>query len=203
MRVAIVDDDALFREGLAAILNAGGATVTGTARGVDEALRSIPAGRPDVVLVDVMLEGSPQGLELVRHIADWGPPSPAVIVLSSFAPRHFVQLAQDHGAAGYLPKDVDSETLLAALRVVASGGHVFPAPRLSDVRTPSPRELEILWCISSGLSSEETGLRLGMTGRTVESRLARMFERYGTTTRTQLIVLAARKGWLIQLPTAD
>ena len=203
MRVAIVDDDALVREALVAILTAAGLTVTGTARGVDEALRSIPAGRPEVVLVDVMLEDSPQGLELVRHIADWGPPRPAVIVLSSFAPGYFVQLARDLGASGYLPKDVDSETLLASLRVVASGGQVFPAARPSDDRAPSPRELEILTCIASGLSSEETGLRLGMTGRTVESRLSRMFERYGVTSRTQLVVLAARKGWLIQLPTAD
>ena len=203
MRVAIVDDDALFAEGLVAVLRAAGATVTGNFRGVDEALRSLSADRPEIVLVDVMLDGSPGGLDFVRRLANVGPGRPAIVVLSSFAPRHFVHVARDNGAAGYLTKDIDSETLFAALRVVASGGHVFPPPRPTLGRGPSAREIQIVACIASGLSSEETGLRLGISGRTVESHLARMFERYSVVSRTQLVVLAARKGWLPELPIVD
>lgn len=201
MRVAIVDDDALFREGLTAVLSGLGVSVESVHSG--EALETFLADPPDIVLVDVMLDGSPHGLRLVRDLTATGSRKPAAIVLSSFAPRHFVQLARDNGAAGYLPKDVDTETLLAAMRVVAGGGHVFPPARQPLGRGPSPREVEIIRCVAEGLSSEEAGLRLGITGRTVESHLARMFQRYSIASRTQLVLFAARKGWIVELPTRD
>lgn len=201
MRVAIIDDDALFGNGLRVVLEGAGLTVTGVHGDIGRAVLEIAVERPDVVLVDVMLGGAPLGLELMGRIAHVGGRPPVVLALSSFAPRYFVEAAREAGAAGYLAKDADAVTLVAAIRLVARGGQVFPVPRLNEPRQPSQREIEILAAIADGLSSEEMGLRLGIGGRTVESHIARMFERYGVSGRPQLVLLAARMGWLVAVPT--
>lgn len=201
MRVAIIDDDALFGNGLRVVLEGAGLTVTGVHSDIAVAVGEIAVERPDVVLVDVMLGGAPLGLQLMGRIAHMGGRPPVALALSSFAPRYFVEAAREAGAAGYLAKDADAMTLVAAIRWVAGGGQAFPVPRPDEPREPSPREMEILTAIADGLSSEEVGLRLGIGGRTVESHVARMFERYGVSGRPQLVLFAARMGWLVAVPT--
>lgn len=202
VRVAIVDDDALFGTGLAALLEGAGLTVTGIHSSIAAAVEQIGIERPDVVLVDVMMDGAPVGIELMARLARMDE-SPAVLALSSFAPRHFVDAARAAGASGYLAKDTDATMLVAAIRLVAGGGRVFPAPRPGEPHEPSQRDMEILAAIAQGLSSEEAGLRLRIGGRTVESHVARMFERYGVSSRTELVLFAARMGWLVAVPTGD
>ena len=203
-RVAIVDDQELFREGLVGILDRAGIKVTGAYADGEAALAGMASDPPDVVLLDVMLGDSPVGLDLLPGIALLAPRPPAVILLSSFTPPYLVKVARERGARGYLPKDVDSGTLLAAIRVVTKGGEVFPST--SDihgdgVRPPTAREIEIIEAVARGLPSKEIGPRLGIEGRTVESHLARMLARYSVESRTELVVLAARMGWITELPT--
>ncbi len=204
-RVAIVDDDALFREGLAAILTGAGITVTGTYPGGEAALPGMTDDPPDVILLDVMLGGAPVGLDLVPRFLGLGPPAPAVMLVSSFAPPYLVELARARGARGYLPKDVDSGSLLAAIRVVTEGGEVFPATSVAQTgpRPPTDREILIIEAVAAGLASKEIGPRLGIESRTVESHLSRMLERYSVESRTELVVLAARMGWITELPTGE
>lgn len=204
-RVAIVDDDALFREGLAAILTGAGITVTGTYPGGEAALPGMAGQPPDVVLLDAMLDGAPVGLDLVPRLLGLGPPAPAVMLVSSFAPPYLVGLARERGARGYLRKDVDPGTLLAAIRVVTQGGEMFPATSVARAgpRPPTAREIAIIGAVAAGLRSKEIGPRLGIEPRTVESHLSRMLERYSVESRTELVVLAARMGWITELPTGD
>lgn len=206
VRVAIVDDQGLFREGLTRVLGRASVTVSGAYPDGETALQEMAADPPDVVLLDVMLGDGPVGLELLPRFAALSPRPPAVILLSSFAPPYLVGIARERGAAGYLPKDVDAATLMGAIRVVMSGGVVFPArPALvgDEARSPSTREIEIIESVANGLTSKEIGARLGIEARTVERHLSRMLERYSVDNRTQLVVLAARMGWITELPTGD
>jgi DNA-binding NarL/FixJ family response regulator len=203
--VAIVDDDALFREGLAAILIGAGIPVTGTYPGGEAAFPGMTRHPPDVILLDVMLDGAPVGLDLVSRFLGLGPPAPAVMLVSSFAPPYLVELARARGARGYLRKAVDAGTLLAAIRVVTEGGEMFPATSVPQTgpRPPTDREIGIIEAVAAGLASKEIGPKLGIEARTVESHLSRMLERYSVESRTELVVLAARMGWITELPTGD
>lgn len=168
-------------------------------RRVSEALELLadPAKRPDVVLCDIQLETGIDGLDVVdaAHQA-----SVKSIVLTSFDRSSLMRAAFERGASGFLHKTVDVSAILGAVRTVANGGTTFSAANLDAARyaprPPSGRELEVIRELQSGATSEEIGVRLGISGRTVESHLRRLFDRYGVVSRTELAVLAISEGWL-------
>ena len=94
----------------------------------------------------------------------------------------------------------DVDEILRAVRVVAAGGTAFSSQALdaarSTPRAPSDREISVLRSLAGGASSDEIGALLGISTRTVESHLRRMFDRYGVVSRTELAVLALREGWV-------
>jgi Response regulator containing a CheY-like receiver domain and an HTH DNA-binding domain len=122
------------------------------------------------------------------------------IVLTSFDRSSLMRAAFERGAAGFLDKGVEMGVILAAVRTVAAGGTAFSAATLDAARygprTPSAREIGVLTELHKGATSDEIGARLGISARTVESHLRRLFDRYGVVSRTELAVLALREGWI-------
>lgn len=205
IRVALVDDHPAITGSIAgAATQAGDLEVVGVARTFDEAVALVGAGatvRPDVVLCDIQLAGEAEGLRLLERLGPGGPP---VLFLTSFDQPALLRAAFERGAAGYLVKTADVPAILEAVRTVAAGGTVFSASALRAVRTaprrPSDRELDVLQLICAGASNDEAAMRLGLSEKTVESHLRRLFDRYGVLSRTELAVLAVREGWVGEAP---
>ena len=156
-----------------------------------------PEQRPDVVLSDIQLEAGTDGLEVVSAAHEAGVPA---IVLTSFDRSSLMRAAFERGASGFLHKSADVSDFLAAVRRVADGGTAFSAATLDAARSaprpPSPREVEVIALIQRGATSDEVGMRLGISSRTVESHVRRLFDRYGVVSRAELAVLAVQEGWI-------
>jgi DNA-binding NarL/FixJ family response regulator len=205
IRIVLVDDHPAILDAIAAAV---GATpdleVAGTARTLDEA-RALVAGpsavAPDVIVTDVQLAGEAEGLRLLDAVS---PVGPAVLLLSSFDQPPLIRTAFERGAAGYLLKTSEVTEILDAVRTIAAGGTAFSAAMLRAIRSaprrPSDREIEVLTLVCAGASNDEVGAQLGVTEKTVESHLRRLFDRYGVLSRTELAVLAMREGWVTEKP---
>lgn len=199
LRLALVDDhpaivDAIRRRAE----DEPDLAVIGSAATVVDAIRLIRAEDPDVVVCDLQLAGLQGGLDLLDALR--GAARPAVLVLSAFEAPSLVRGAFERGAAGYLPKSADVDTIVRAIRDVGGGRSAFPAAVLralrSAPRSPSGREVQVLDAVMAGATNAEIAGRLGISEKTVESHLRRMFDRYGVLSRTELAVLALREGWL-------
>jgi two-component system response regulator DesR len=155
------------------------------------------AAGPAVALCDVQVEAGIDGLGVVAAARAAGC---RALVLTSFDRASLMRAAFERGAAGFLDKAADVDEILRAVRVVAAGGTAFSAQALDAARSmpraPSDREVSVLRSLAGGASSDEIGARLGISTRTVESHLRRMFDRYGVVSRTELAVLALREGWV-------
>jgi DNA-binding NarL/FixJ family response regulator len=197
IRLAIVEDHPAIAEGLTALMKGEpDVTVVGTARDGGAAERLIETQSPDVVLCDIRLAGTVDGLEiLTRHT-----PGPAFIMLSAYSYPSYYATAVEHGAKGFLSKMAAIDEILAAVRKVALGGTAFPdavrrAARAA-LRPPTPREAQILALVAEGRSNAEIAELLSLRIKTVESQLRRMFDRYDVTSRTLLVRVAQRQGWI-------
>jgi len=192
IRVAVVDDHPLVREGTAALLGGiEGIAVVGTAGSVEDAADLIATSDPDVVLLDIRL-GTESGLRLL------GPaPRPAIIVVTSYDYPQYVEAALRLGAAGFVLKTAPVAELVDAIRRAASGGLAFAnRPRAGSTAGPSARELDVVRLVIEGRSNDEVGAALGIGAKTVESHLRRLFDRFGVASRTELATRALREGWL-------
>jgi len=202
VRVLLVDDHPAILDSVArAVAAAADLELAGTARSLDEA-RAALVGKPgaiDVVVSDVQLAGEAEGLRLLEAVGQDGP---AVLLLSSFDQPPLIRTAFDRGAAGYLIKTSEVSEILDAVRTVAGGGTAFSAAMLRAIRSaprrPSEREIQVLELLCGGASNDEIGGRLGVTEKTVESHLRRLFDRYAVLSRTELAVLAIREGWVAE-----
>lgn len=204
IRLAVIDDHpAIVAAIRQAADDAGDVRVVATAATLEGAIAAATGtgpDAPDVVLCDVQLAGEAEGLRLVERLAVGGTTRPPVILLSSFDAPALLRAAFEKGAAGYVVKTAEVDAILAAVRTVAAGGTAFSADALRAVRTaprrPSDRELEVLALVCGGASNDEIGAALGLSEKTVESHLRRLFDRYGVLSRTELAVLAVREGWV-------
>ena len=197
IRLAIIEDHPAIAEGLAALLKGeADLTVVGTARDSGTADRLIEAQTPDVILCDIPLAGDVDGLAVLAGHKT----GPAFIMLSAYSYPSYYVAAFEHGAKGFLSKMATIDQIVAAVRKVAAGGTAFPddvrrAVRLA-LRPPTPRESQILDLVAEGLSNAEIADRLTLRVKTVESQLRRMFDRYDVTSRTSLVRVAQRQGWI-------
>ncbi|HKQ17422.1 MAG TPA: response regulator transcription factor, partial [Solirubrobacterales bacterium] len=170
-----------------------------TARRVNDALALLgeSAGALDVLLCDIQLESGVDGLQVVAAAHAAGV---RTIVLTSFDRSSLMREAFERGASGFLHKTADVSEILAAVRTVADGGTAFSAATLDAARyaprPPSAREVEVIAGIQRGSTSDEIGARLGISARTVESHVRRLFDRYGVVSRAELAVLAMNEGWI-------
>ncbi len=198
IRVAIVDDHPATASGLAAILSREpGLFVVGTTGTVSEAVELLSGESSDVALVDIQLGGNLTGFEILRRFASSGP---AVILFSSYDYAGFHARAFELGARGYLAKTASVAEIVAAIRSVAAGGTAFSGAAIEDARqaprSPSDRELDVIRLVAAGDSNDEIGGRLGLTEKSVESHLRRLFGRYAVASRTELSLLAVRQAWI-------
>lgn len=204
IRILIVDDHGIVREGLQRLLDSfEDLTVVGTVQSGEEAVDAVPTLRPDVVLMDLEMPGGIDGADATRRILT-DDAAVKVLILTSFSDRPRIIRAIDAGAMGYVLKDGPAEDLVRALRAAARGE--FPidpkaARILMDVRESrgatdgmSARELEVLSLVGAGLPNREIAGRLGITERTVKGHLTSIFREIGVTDRTQAALWAQRHG---------
>lgn len=192
IRVVVVDDHPLVREGTAALLGAEpDVEVVGTAGSLDEAAALLESAAPDVVVLDIRL-GQGSGLELLRAGGD----GPAVVIVTSYDYPQYVEAALRLGAAGFVLKTAPVSELVDAIRRAASGGMAFGSRPRSGGPALTARELDVVRLVVDGRSNDEIGAALGIGAKTVESHLRRLFERFSLASRTELATRALREGWL-------
>ena len=215
IRVLVVDDQALMREGLRTLLDYDERVeVVGEAADGAEALRRIRDARPDVALVDVRMPGM-DGVELTgRLFSDH--PEIAVIILTTFDDDEYIFGALRAGARGYLLKDTPSEELVSAIERANRGESVLGGPVTSRViaelkRLSGPegapagslseREVEVASLVGSGASNREIARRLYISESTVKNHVSKILGKLELRDRTQLALHAARHGWVGPRPS--
>jgi DNA-binding NarL/FixJ family response regulator len=194
IRVGVVDDHAVVRDGTAALLDREpDIQVVGVAATIESATALLKL-RPNVLVVDIRL-GQENGFTLLRGLSTED--GPAIVILTSFDYPQFVDAALRLGASGYVLKTDPFENLVRAIRQVAAGGFAYSArPSSADVLRPSTRELDVVALVVEGRSNDEIAGQLGISVKTVESHLTRIYERAHVATRTELTARAIREGWL-------
>jgi len=201
IRVAIVDDHAVVRQGITALLSAqDGLEVVGAAGSVDEAAALLDRAEVDVLLLDIRL-GTDSGLRFLQDRAKGASAAgqralPAVVVLSAYDYPQYADAALRLGAAGYVIKTAPLDELADAVRRAANGGMAFGVRPARDLPRISPRELDVIRLVTEGRSNDEVGAALGIGVKTVETHLRRLFERFDVASRTELAARALREGWL-------
>jgi DNA-binding NarL/FixJ family response regulator len=166
VRLMLVDDHPLVRDGLRARLSAvPGLHVVAEAADADAALVTAQQVRPDLVLMDIGLPGS-NGIEATRRLRERMPDLHVIILTMHDAPPTR-RAAAEAGAEGYLLKDCPADQIVEAIRAVMAGEDLMPP----DTQAPhlTPREQDVLRLIAQGLPSKDIGERLGMGLRTVET----------------------------------
>ena len=206
IRVLLVDDHAVVREGLRAFLELqDGIVVVGEAADGEQAIEAAGRLRPDVVLMDLVMPRL-DGVGAMVRLRDEVPES-RVIVLTSFAEDDRLLPAIRAGAAGYLLKNVEPRELARAVRAAQAGEALLDpvvAARLVDeiasraaVRPGldiTPREREVLDLIARGYSNKRIALELAISEKTVKAHVGRLLAKLGVADRTQAALLAVRQG---------
>jgi DNA-binding NarL/FixJ family response regulator len=216
--ILLVDDHALFRDGLKTIIRRDSRfTVAAEAESAEEGIRAAISARPDIALLDISLPGR-SGMDLAREIHG-KLPATRIIMVSMHSKPELVTEAVQAGAAGYVAKSASAETLLACIRAVADGrffldGAVFPelssAPGAGRARITrvinaeyerlSGREQEVLRMIAEGNPHRDIAERLFISIKTVKNHRANILEKLGLRTTYDLVKYAARIG-LIDVET--
>lgn len=208
VRVLVVDDQTLFREGVVALLRAEGAvSVVGQAEDGLAAVRKVGALLPDVVLMDVRmprLDGIRATARIVaRH------PSVHVLMLASAQVDETLLEAMRAGALGYVLKDAGHESLVEAIMRAAEGRQVLGRDaqrvvvttalgRAKHERPPAgltERQFQILRLLSRGLGLKQIGRELGLTEKTIRNQASLMYARLKVHDRAQAILYAVHKGF--------
>jgi two-component system, NarL family, response regulator LiaR len=207
IRVLIVDDHAVVREGLRTFLELqDGIEVVGEASDGSEALEQAEQLEPDVVLMDLVMPRL-DGVGAMRQLRERSPQI-RVIVLTSFLDDDRLLPAIQAGAAGYLLKDVEPTELAQAVRAASAGQAMLNpvvAARLVEAiaenRAPgvqpehlTRREQEVLEQLAHGRSNKRIALELGISEKTVKGHVGHLLAKLGVADRTQAALLAVREG---------
>jgi DNA-binding NarL/FixJ family response regulator len=212
IRVLVVDDQALVRQGICSLLRLSPEIeLVGEACDGSEALSSIARAHPDVVLLDLKMPRL-DGLAVLRTLRQRGS-APPVLVLTTFDDTDLVLDAIRSGARGYLLKDVTLEQLLAAICELVSGGTMIqPAitervlrgisslpPARRALGPPNPlteRETGILRLLASGLSNREIAHALDLADGTVKNHVSNLLGKLGARDRTHAVLRGLELGWI-------
>ncbi len=210
IRVLIVDDHRVVREGLRAMLHGvAEIEIVGEAEDVDQALAAIRAAEPHVVLLDVRLQRS-SGLDACRSIVQRHP-EVSVVFLTMYEDEQYVFEALRAGGRGYMLKKVSAEEIVRVLQAVRAGevvidpelggkialraaalqaGSDWPGARLGL----TPREADVLAHLVKGLDNRAIGHALYISEDTVKSHLKAIFRKLGARDRAQAVAIALREG---------
>ncbi len=220
IRVLIVDDHPLFRAGLHKVLELeSDIEIVGEVADGETALKDVPTLKPHVALMDVSLPAM-NGLQVTKELMA-SRANVAVIVLTAFHDDEQMLHAMRTGAYAYFPKEVSPDVLIDAIRQAHKGNYVIndavlAKPQVADwllgqfeemaptaneapegmFQPLSAREMEILKCITKGMSNKEIARALGISRQTVKNHMTSILRKLAVNDRTQAAVYALRRGWI-------
>ena len=208
IRVLLVDDHAVVREGLRNFLALqDGLEIVGEASDGNEAIEQAQRLEPDVILMDLVMPGL-DGIGAMRQLRARSPAS-RVIVLTSFLEDERVLPAIQAGAAGYLLKNVAPAELARAIRAAHAGEAIIDPtaaarlvqaiaddarPRIEEPERLTRRERDVLELIARGQSNKRIALELGISEKTVKTHVGHLLAKLGVTDRTQAALMAVEEG---------
>jgi len=210
IKVMVVDDHPMWRDGVARDLTEAGLDVVATASNGTEALNRAPAVRPNVVVLDLQIP-APNGVEVTAALVK-ADPTVRVLILSASGEQDDVLDAVKAGATGYLVKSASRQELVAAVLRVAGGDTVFTpglaglvlgeyrrlydAPSAPDSDTPrlTERETEVLRLVAKGLSYKQIAERLFLSHRTVQNHVQNTLRKLQMHNRVQLVRYVIEQG---------
>lgn len=211
LRVLIAEDHAVVREGTRKILATdAGIDVVGEAEDGHRAIELAALLKPDVLVLDLRLPGI-NGIEVARQSREHLPET-RVLILSAYDDDDYVFAAMEAGASGYLMKTAHGDELISAIHAIARGEVVLQAAIAAKFLRRSgyivsagdsysekltDREMEILRLAGRGLRNKEIAERLHLSQRTVEGHLSHVFTKLNLGSRTEAVLHAAAKGWLV------
>ncbi|HEY4865533.1 MAG TPA: response regulator transcription factor [Candidatus Dormibacteraeota bacterium] len=206
-RVLIVDDQTLFRSGLARLLDGDDrVSVIGEAGDGNEAVQKVSTLKPDIVLMDLRMPNL-DGIEATRKIVAEHPEVKVLILTTFEADNHVIQ-ALKVGASGYILKDSQADAIVSSILAVAAGERVMSGAvasrvleMLTGTTTPkefydglTAREIEILKMLASGMANKQIAYKLKISEKTVRNHVSNMYEKLQIYDRSQAVLYAVRKG---------
>lgn len=200
MKLLIVDDHAMVREGLAALLNQSGATVLQARNGTEGLERAGQESALDAIFLDLAMPGG--GVEGVRAFAASHPSVP-IIVLSSSEDPDDVRQSLAAGALGFLPKSANAQTMLSALQLVLAGEVYVPPLMLHAAAVAKPgdeahglteRQIAVLQQLCRGDSNKDISATLNISEKTTKAHITAIFKALGVVNRLQAAAAARRFG---------
>lgn len=208
MRVLVVDDHALFRDGISSLLHAAGFEVVGGASTGQEAIELAARLRPELILMDVSMPAM-SGIEAARHIKRQLPDTKIVMLTVSDDDRVLVD-AVKAGASGYLLKSLAAAEFLAMLDGVQRGESAMQRQTMSRLidslsdfsreREPvielTQRELELLKWVAQGYSNKAIAQEMSISPNTVKYHIKNVLQKLGAQNRAEAVATAIRAGWL-------
>jgi len=219
IRIVIVDDHPLFRQGVADTLSLEpDFDVIAAASSGEDGYQLIRELLPDVAVIDVNLPGM-NGQKITRLLSD-EKVGTRVLLLTAYDDTEQKVHAMRSGAAAYCTKDVRPEALVQAIRIIASGGFMLDDRILNrsqvhdfivsngemrvrlnsdggeQLQALSLREMEVLSCITQGLSNKEIAQHLGISQQTVKNHVTSILKKLDVEDRTQAAIFALRRGWV-------
>ncbi|MDQ0231443.1 response regulator transcription factor [Metabacillus malikii] len=221
-KIVIIDDHQLFREGVKRILDFEPSfEVVAEGDDGEEALEIVETHKPDVVIMDINMP-KVNGVEATKQLIEANPET-KVIILSIHDDENYVTHALKTGARGYLLKEMDADTLIDAVKVVADGGsYLHPRvthnlvnefrrlatangqassqPLQPEIRRPlhilTRRECEVLQMLADGKSNRGIGEALFISEKTVKNHVSNILQKMNVNDRTQAVVVAIKNGWV-------
>lgn len=212
IRVAVVDDHAVVREGIRRVLEGEeGVTIVGEGKNAEEALALVATTMPDVLVMDVAMPGR-TGLSVAAELHRRNS-STRILMLSMYDQPEYVLESVKAGARGYLLKDSPPAELRRAVRTVFAGESYFPpavaarltaamradAPAPSALSVLTPRERDVLVGITRGETNKQIAAQLGISHRTVETHRESLMDKLGIRTVAGLTKLAMEEGLLSEV----
>jgi len=212
IRVVLVDDHALLREGMRRLLEQEpDLAVVGEAADGAEGVATVKALKPDVVLMDVVMPGI-SGVEATKQIKECSPQT-AVLILSAYDDDRYILGLLEAGVAGYLLKSSRGQEVVQAIRAARTGdavlhpavtarllAHISHSPATETGAAggehPTERELEVLRLAAAGHGNKEIARELDLSLPTVKAHLVNIFNKMGVGSRTEAVLKALRHGWI-------
>jgi DNA-binding NarL/FixJ family response regulator len=211
VRILLVNNHRLFREGLAAILNqVDGLEIVGGLSSGEELVNFFERYTVDLILMDIMMGGPINGLEVTRWLKE-NVPSVKVIIVTSQLNKDMVTLGIRYGIDGYLPKDAGKDVLIESIKSVTAGEKYFKEPithlifddyykkekgsalkRSKTARTLTKREMEVLEKVADGKANREIAQMLGISIKTVETHKSHILAKLGLRNTAQLVKYAVK-----------
>lgn len=201
IRILIVDDHPLLRDGVEAVVGAeADMTLVGQASSGEQAVEMFRRLHPDVTLMDLQMPGM-KGIDAILEIRS-GSPAARIIVLTTYPGDAQAVRALKAGAAGFLLKSMLRKHLLDAIRAVHNGKKVVPPEVASQIaehmleEALSQREIEVLRCVAQGMANKVVGTKLGIAEETVKAHMKNIMAKLSAHDRTHAVSMATNRGIL-------